>query len=129
MELQAAGRMDEVGCRAPGIAQSSFPARLMRQGVKKHHGRDLLSSPPSRRYGQVGQAMVKASLPQQFVPVVLGERYLPVSGADVWPQGHGGQSSTVLRRAAAWALTAVRKVQVSKSGTLQMQSEFWSLCL
>lgn len=98
--------------------------------MKKHHGRDLLSSPPGGRYGQVGQATVKANLPREFVPVVLGERYLPVSGANVWPQGHVGQSNTVLRRDAAWALTAVRKVQVSKSGTLQMQSEFfWSLCL
>lgn len=72
--------MGEVARQAPGAALSSFPAGLMRQGVKKHHGKDLQSSHPGGRYGQVGQAMMKASLPREVLPVVLGERYL----ASIW---------------------------------------------
>lgn len=34
VELGAAGRMGEVAHQAPGVVQSSFPAGLMRQGVK-----------------------------------------------------------------------------------------------
>lgn len=30
--------------QAPGISQSSFSSGLMRQGVKKHHGKDLWAS-------------------------------------------------------------------------------------
>jgi len=49
VELSAAGRMGEAACQPPGIALSSFPAGLMRQGVKKHHGKDLQSPHTSGR--------------------------------------------------------------------------------